>query len=115
MLHDLLKSFSLPLSTVSIRIKAGIIREVREMIGDHETYFEDDWNILDVLSLVVLLAGFLVRSIDDTSPWGRALYALSAPLLFSRFLFFVQILQFQGPMIQARIATYTCCSVALSC
>lgn len=97
------------------RLKAGIIREVREMIGDHETYFEDDWNILDVLGLVVLLAGFVVRSNDYTSPWGQALYALSAPLLFSRFLFFLQILQFQGPMIQVRITPCACSSVALSC
>lgn len=70
------------------------------MVSDLEEYFEDRWNILDVLSLAALLGGFIARSVNSASPWGQALYALSAPLVFSRFLFFAQILQFQGPMIQ---------------
>ena len=83
-----------------IRRKAGALREVGEMVGDIEAYFQDRWNILDVLGLAVLLGGFIVRSTESESPWGRALYALSAPLVFSRILFFAQILPFQGPMIQ---------------
>lgn len=112
MIHNLLKPpFPLQLNSFAIR-KAGALRELREMANDTEAYFEDDWNIMDVLGLVVLLAGFVFRSSDSTSPWGRALYALSAPLVFSRALFFAQVLQFQGPMIQARTATCTCCSEA---
>ena len=66
-------------------------------------YLQDPWNVFDVLALVMLAGGFFVRLADDGSPWGRALYALSAPLVFSRVLFFVQILQFQGPMIQVGV------------
>ena len=67
-------------------------------------YREDAWNVLDVLGLLVSLGGFCVRCfVDHTSPWGRSLYALSAPLLVSRILFFAQVLPFQGPMIQASL------------
>lgn len=75
------------------------------MMRNLEAYLEDRWNILDVLGLAVLLAGFVIRSTDSTSPWGQALYALSAPLVFSRVLFFAQILHFQGPMIQVNVTT----------
>lgn len=66
------------------------------------TYVKDRWNILDILALTLLAAGFLVRATDGDNPWGRALYALSAPLLFSRLVFFAQLLHFQGPMVQVR-------------
>lgn len=62
---------------------------------------EDGWNVLDVLSLGVSLGGFCARLFDPASPWGRSLYALSAPLLVSRLLFFATIDPFLGPMIQA--------------
>lgn len=65
-------------------------------------YLEDQWNVLDVLALAFLSIGLLIRGVDSTSAWGPAFYALSAPLLVSRVLFFAQVLPFQGPMIQAR-------------
>lgn len=66
------------------------------------------WNALDVLGLLFLLGGFVVRCVDLESTWGRSLYALSAPFMFSRILFFAQILPFQGPMIQARSTPRVC-------
>lgn len=68
-----------------------------------EEYMEDGWNCLGVLGYVVSLGGFIVRWADRTSPWGRGLYALSAPLLFSRTLFFAQVLPYQGPMVQVSV------------
>lgn len=74
------------------------------MKGRLDVYVRDVWNILDVLGVVLLAIGFLVRVKDYESQWGRALYALSAPLLFSRMLFFVQVFRFQGPMIQVSVS-----------
>lgn len=64
------------------------------------TYFKDQWNVLDALGILCLFVGMVIRWDDWTNPWGPAFYALSAPLVVSRVLFFAQILQFQGPMIQ---------------
>lgn len=66
-------------------------------------YFRDQWNVLDAWGLLCLFIGMVFRYHDSTSPWGPAFYALSAPLLVSRVLFFAQILSFQGPMIQASV------------
>ncbi|CAM9510922.1 unnamed protein product [Scytosiphon promiscuus] len=81
-------------------ILAGGITEGREMSRDFSLYAADHWNILDILGLGLVTGGFLVRCADGGNPWGRALYALSAPLVFSRLLFFAQMLRFHGPMIQ---------------
>ncbi|CAM9696418.1 unnamed protein product [Hapterophycus canaliculatus] len=70
------------------------------MSRDFRLYAADHWNILDILGLGLVTGGFLVRCADGENPWGRALYALSAPLVFSRLLFFAQMLRFHGPMIQ---------------
>jgi len=63
-------------------------------------YVTDHWNILDLLGLGLVTGGIVVRCVDSESLWGRSLYALSAPLVFSRLLFFAQMLRFHGPMIQ---------------
>ena len=107
---DPLKVVSPPQLTVFLDTKAGAIREVREIACGLEAYFEDRWNILDVLGLAWLAGGFLVRWIDSTSPWGRTLYSLGAPVVFSRLLFFAQILPFQGPMIQVSADMFLYCS-----
>lgn len=72
------------------------------MWKDFSKYLTDRWNGLDVLGIMVSLAGFMFRCFDSESPWGRALYALSAPCMVSRLLFFAQILPLQGPMIQVK-------------
>lgn len=77
--------------------------EIEELRRNWHTYCQDQWNFLDVLGLVMLFGGFIARLADNESLWGRALYALSAPMMFSRVLFFAQILRFQGPMIQVTI------------
>ena len=73
------------------------------MHRDVRTYFKDKWNVLDALALLFLFIGMVIRWYDSASPWGPALYALSAPLIVSRVLFFAQILPFQGPMIEASV------------
>lgn len=78
----------------------GCHREGGEMWRNIGRYFEDRWNIIDVLCLLLLVAGLGFRLAASSSQWGHALYALSAPLLFARILFFAQILRFQGPMIE---------------
>ena len=81
--------------------KAAAYAEGREMERDMNAYSRDVWNSVDLTALVILVGGILVRVFDSSSPWGRGLYAMSAPLLFSRILFFAQMFPFQGPMIQA--------------
>lgn len=75
-------------------------------------YVQDPWNVLDVLSLVFLLVGSVIRLIDWANPFGPGFYALSAPLLVSRALFFAQIFPFQGPMIQASFLAQVCGTIA---
>ncbi|CAM9861414.1 unnamed protein product [Sphacelaria rigidula] len=81
-------------------IVAAAYAEGREMERDMNAYSQDVWNSVDLTALFILVGGILVRVFDSSSPWGRGLYAISAPLLFSRILFFAQMLRFQGPMIQ---------------
>ncbi|CAM9094293.1 unnamed protein product [Scytosiphon promiscuus] len=83
-----------------VYLAAGICTEIREVWTGFGNYMIDRWNALDVLGLALSLGGCTVRWIDDGNPWGRALYALSAPFMVSRVLFFAQILPLQGPMIQ---------------
>eukprot|EP00752_Nemacystus_decipiens_P018673 g16741.t1 len=83
-----------------IFITAGVYREGREMKRGIHGYFKDQWNVLDALGILCLFVGLVIRWDDGTSRWGPAFYALSAPLVVSRVLFFAQILHFQGPMIQ---------------
>lgn len=73
------------------------------MDRDFVAYLQDRWNVLDVLALGILAAGFSFRLVDSGSPWGRALYALSAPLVFSRALFYAQYLPFQGSMVEVSV------------
>lgn len=71
------------------------------MRRDVSFYIANHWNHIDFLGLGLVAGGLVVRFAEGSKAWGRALYALSAPLLFSRVLFFAQMLRFQGPMIQA--------------
>lgn len=83
--------------------QSGVYREGRELWRGVPRYFQDQWNILDALGLLCLLVGLIIRWVNCGSPWGPAFFALSAPFLVSRVLFFAQILPFQGPMIQASV------------
>lgn len=87
--------------------QTGTYREACEVWRDIPRYFRDQWNVLDALGLLFLLVGLVIRWVDSANSWGPAFYALSAPLLVSRVLFFAQILPFQGPMIQASFMILT--------
>ncbi|CAM9524132.1 unnamed protein product, partial [Ectocarpus sp. 12 AP-2014] len=85
----------------TVFIMGGVYQEGREMARNLGRYCEDQWNALDLLSLLFLTIGLVGRVVDWKSQLGPAFYALGAPLLVSRALFFVQIHPLQGPMIQA--------------
>lgn len=80
--------------------KAAFMVEVNEMRRDPVGYFHDRWNVLDLLAIVLMCAGWLLRITEGESQWTKGLYALSAPLIFARVLYFAEFLPFQGPMIQ---------------
>lgn len=74
-----------------------------------KVYLADRWNVFDVSGLFLATVGLVLRGLSEES--GRGWYALSAPLFFSRILFFAQILRFQGPMIEVGVycsTQYTC-------
>lgn len=70
------------------------------MWKDLEEYLLDRWNVFDLSALSLCLAAFVTRAVAFDSAWGRSLYALAAPLLYWRLLFYAQLLPFQGAMIQ---------------
>lgn len=70
-------------------------------IGLHE-YWQDKWNWLDALALTLLATGLSIRTAESSEWYGRAVFSVSAPLVFSRVLFFAQILPRQGLVIQVR-------------
>lgn len=83
--------------------QAAIAGEITEMFLGIQEYFQDKWNILDMLSLLLLSAGLYTRwwgSSDSQTSTAKVFFALSAPLVFSRFLFFAQILRRQGLVIE---------------
>lgn len=71
------------------------------MRTEFSLYIADHWNPIDLLWLRFVGAGLVAWASDWTSSWGRSLYALSAPLIFSGVLDFAQMLRSQGPMIPA--------------
>lgn len=75
--------------------------ELLDVAENAREYFLDRWNVLDVGCLCLMFFGLCVRAFDPAdSILARSMYALSAPLAFTRILFFAQILPSQGPMIQ---------------
>ena len=83
--------------------KGAALQEGREIGRDFVVYLQDRRNVLDVLAIAIPAGGFSFRLADSGSPWGRALNALSAPLAFSRALFYSQYLPFQRPMIEVSV------------
>ena len=92
--------FDALLEPLNVCCKGAIVREFREMIRNIGVYLHDRWNVLDGLSVGILCAGFFYRLVDSSSSWGRALYALSTPFVFSRLLFYAQFLPFQGSIVE---------------
>ena len=89
--------------SLSAYFKGAAIREISEGRRDWVAYWQDRWNVLDVLSLVMLAGGLFSRFLDSGCPWGRALYALSAPLVYLRVLFYAQYLPFLGSMVEVSV------------
>ncbi|CAN0095471.1 unnamed protein product [Scytosiphon promiscuus] len=84
----------------AVYLLGGVTTELGELRRGVDLYIADHWNPIDMLGLGLAAGGFIARFADRTSSSGRVLYALSAPLIFSRLLFFAQLFRFQGPMIQ---------------
>lgn len=84
------------------------------MRKDLEEYLVDRWNLFDLSALSLSLAAFVVRAIDHESAWGRSLYAVAAPLLYWRVLFYAQLLPFQGAMIEVNAQIFAPVIVMLS-
>lgn len=72
------------------------------MRRDLDEYLLDRWNVFDLSALSLCLAAFVIRAVDYDNVWGRSLFALAAPLLYWRLLFYAQLLPFQGAMIQVK-------------
>ena len=83
--------------------QAEIVSNLVQMWDNFLEYVRNRWNWLESLSLALLAGGLFVRVVDSDVHLGRALFALSAPLVFSRVLFFGQILRRQGLVIQVRV------------
>lgn len=66
-------------------------------------YWQDKWNWLESLSLVVLATALIVRLLEKDLELGRSLLAFGAPLVFSRILFFGQVWPRQGMVIQVSV------------
>lgn len=74
--------------------------ELGEMYVNFHEWVKDEWNWLQSISLVLLASALYYRIADRNGSSGRALFALSAPLVFSRVLFYGQVLRRQGLVVQ---------------
>lgn len=70
------------------------------MWSGFQEYWQEKWNWLDAFSLILLSIGLYIRTSLGDPALIRVFYALSAPLVFSRILFFGQVLPRQGLVIQ---------------
>lgn len=98
-------AFVLAYDALCVLHQAAIIGEITEMYLGIQEYFQDKWNVLDMLSIILLSAGLYIRwwgNYDEDTATGKVFFALSAPLVFSRLLFFAQILRRQGLVIEVR-------------
>lgn len=80
--------------------QAEIVSEVGQMHAGVYEYVKDEWNWLESISLLLLAGALFYRIGNSDGNTGRALFALSAPLVFSRVLFFGQVLRRQGLVVQ---------------
>eukprot|EP00752_Nemacystus_decipiens_P006624 g5955.t1 len=80
-----------------------ILSNLVRMWKNFVEYTRNKWNWLECVSLALMAGGLFVRVVDSDVHVGRGLFALSAPLVFSRVLFFGQIWRRQGLVIQMMI------------
>lgn len=63
-------------------------------------YWQDGWNCLNAVALILLASSNVIRVCDNTETVDvQSLLALSAPLVYVRFLFFAQTMRRQGLVI----------------
>lgn len=84
--------------------QAEITSEAGQMYSSFHEYVKDEWNWLESLSLLLLAGALFYRIGNSDGSTGRALFSLSAPLVFSRVLFFGQVLRRQGLVVQVNAA-----------
>ncbi|CAN0108570.1 unnamed protein product, partial [Hapterophycus canaliculatus] len=87
---------------LTFHVMAEVVNNLLQMWANFFEYFQNKWNWLECLSLSLLAGGLFIRIVDSDVHQGRALFALSAPLVFSRVLFYGQVLKRQGVVIQVR-------------
>ncbi|CAM9444927.1 unnamed protein product, partial [Discosporangium mesarthrocarpum] len=94
--------------------KGSVLIEVQQARQSHtRSYYSDRWNMVDFALLSLLSVGLLFRMVTivegntsgELNTWdnlflAQFFFALSAPVLFSRLLFYIQIFPAQGPLIQ---------------
>lgn len=70
-----------------------------------QEYFRDKWNWLDMISLTTLAIGLYIRwwANDDMIATAKVFYSISTPFMFSRFLFFAQVLRRQGLVVEVSV------------
>ncbi|CAM9300363.1 unnamed protein product [Ectocarpus sp. 8 AP-2014] len=93
---------------LTFHVMAEIVSNLLQMRADFVEFWRDKWNWLESLSLLLLAGGLTIRILNTDVHQGRALFALSAPLVFSRVLFFGQFLKRQGLVIQASLSDGLC-------
>ena len=67
------------LGPLTAYFKGAALRGMREARKDFVVHLQDRWNVLDVLSLVMLAGGISVRFIDSGSPWGASSICFECP------------------------------------
>eukprot|EP00903_Cladosiphon_okamuranus_P011809 g11097.t1 len=64
-------------------------------------FIQREWDWLDMSAIFLLASATIANLFQKSGSVGRALFAVSAPLLFARLLFFGKIFKRQGVVIQA--------------
>lgn len=97
-------------------MQAEIVSEAGQMHANFYEYVQDEWNWLESISLVLLAGALFYRIRNSDGFTGRALFAISAPLVSSRVLFFGQVLRRQGLVVQVLFPfhSFSHCSLSLT-
>ncbi|CAB1120299.1 unnamed protein product [Ectocarpus sp. CCAP 1310/34] len=93
---------------LTFHVMAEIVSNFLQMRAGFVEFWRDKWNWLESLSLLLLAGGLTIRLGNSDVHQGRALFALSAPVVCSRVLFFGQFLKRQGLVIQASLSDGLC-------
>eukprot|EP00752_Nemacystus_decipiens_P004796 g4364.t1 len=90
-----LQDHQLGVTLVEIILKFHIMAELVQ------GFVKKEWDSLDMSAIFLLAAATTANLVQRSGTVGRAFFAVSAPLLFARLLFFGKIFKRQGVVIQA--------------